>query len=387
MPLKSLIKLLQKISSKKPRPLTILDILPAEIIIYMAQFLPLSSTALFTLSCHTARATLGTRSWIRLWAEDQRQEHIEFLLQLSKDLPPYYVPCYHCRVLHSCKRRHSGRPTPRDPLYGWHITLCQRAETLGEVRKYIHEDFQFRTFQMAMKMHRLGLDHKFWLEHLCNTLTACRIKEKFPYLFKADTRIVDSSLLFRSHRVILMPRGLTIRNLGRYCFDICPHIRLVAGGAQANLPETSDCTMNHQHDPQRCVRKSGIVSCTACPTEYALSLEGCWEFGIAVIITTWMDLGEGQTALDPRWWSHLSNKYTASAAFRKARHPDGSRLVNKAPVRSKHVSIRDAFTQDKSSEFHSIVPLETAERLFRLPRDPFRGDEYLKRSMVFDLHQ
>lgn len=83
------------------------------------------------------------------------------------------------------------------------------------------------------------------------------------------------------------------------------------------MPETAGCTMNHQHGLQRCVRKSGIVTCIACPTEYELSVEECGEFGVAAIITKWMDLGEGQTILDPRWLSHLSNKYAASNVFRE----------------------------------------------------------------------
>jgi len=414
MPLKTFIKLLEKLSWKnssrhqsstheskicqsdvpkdghvlenpsEARPLTILEMLPPELIIYMAQFLPLSSTVLFTLSCHAACATLGTRYWTSLRAEDQHQQHIDFLSQLSKDLPPDYVPCYHCRVLHLCTIRYSDH-LPTRPLYQYDVTPCHKAEVLGKVSKHIHKDFQFRTFQMAMKKHRLGLDYELWLEFLCRQSTTCRIMQKFPSEFKADARIVDSSLLFRSQRVILIPPGLTIRNLDRCSFDICPHIRLVAHGAEANLPETAGCTMNHQHALQRCVRKSGIVPCTACPTEYDLSLEECGGFGVAAIITKWMDLGEGQTILDPRWLSHLSNKYAASDVFREVDGINGRRLVDRDPVRSNRVSIRDSFGQDESSGLDPILPLETAERLFQLPKLPVLRDKDLRRAMLFDL--
>jgi hypothetical protein len=148
-----------------------------------------------------------------------------------------------------------------------------------------------------MKKYRLGLDHEVWLECLCRRSTTRGIMQKFPSELKADARIVDSSLLFRSQRVILIPPGLTIRNLDRCSFDICPHNRLVAHGPEANLPETAECTMNHQHALQRCVRKSAVVPCTVCPTEYDLSLEECGGFGVAAIITKWMDLGE-----DRRSW-------------------------------------------------------------------------------------
>jgi hypothetical protein len=196
------------------RPLTILEMLPPELIIYMAQFLPLSSTVLFTLSCHAACAILGTRYWTSLQAEDQHQQHIDFLSQLSKDLPPDYLLCYHCRALHLCTIRYSDH-LPTRPLYQYDLTPCHKAEVLGKVSKYIHKDFQFRTFQMAMKKYRLGLDHELWLECLCRQSTKCRIMQKFPSEFKADARVIDGSLLFRSQRVILIPPGLTIRNLDR----------------------------------------------------------------------------------------------------------------------------------------------------------------------------
>jgi hypothetical protein len=369
------------------RPLTILEMLPPELIIYMAQFLPLSSTVLFTLSCHAACATLGTHYWTSLRAKDQHQQHIDFLSQLSKDLPPDYVPCYHCRVLHFGTIRYSDH-LPTRPLYQYDVTPCYKAEVLGKVSKYIHEDFQFRTFQMAMKKHRLGLDYKVWLECLCCQPTLYRIMQKFPSEFKVDARIVDSSLLLRSQCIILLPPGLTIHNLDRCSFNICPHIRLVAHGANANLPETAGCTMNHQHTLQRCVRKSGIVRCTTCPTEYDLSLEECGRFGVAVTITKWMDLGEGQTILDPRWFSHLSNKYTASDVFREVDSINGRRLVDRDHVRSNHVSIRDSFGRnDKSSRLDPVLPQKTVERLFQLSKRPVFRDEGLRRAILFDLYQ
>jgi len=377
-------KICKRIDSQTPskeRPLNILEMLPPELIIYMAQFLPLSSTVLFTLSCHAASAILGTRYWTSLRAKDQHQQHIDFLSQLSKDLPSDYVPCYHCLILHLCTIRYSDH-LPTRPVYQYDVAKCDRAEGLGKVSKYLHKDFRFRTFQMAMKQHLLGLDYKIWLECLCCELITRRIMQKFPSEFKADARIVDGSLLFRSKRIILIPPDLTIRNLDRYSFAMCPHIKLVTHGAEANLPETAGCTMNHRHASQRCVRKSDTIACTACPTEYNLRLEECGGFGVVAIITRWMDLGEGQTILDPRWWSHLSHKYTASDIFREVDGINGGRLIDRDPVQSKHISIRELFEQDKPFR---VLPIETAERLFQLPKLPVFRDKDWRRAMLFDL--
>jgi hypothetical protein len=140
--------------------------------------------------------------------------------------------------------------------------------------------------------------------------------------------------------------------------------------------------MNHQHGLQRCVRKSGIVPCIACPTEYELRLEECGEFGVAAIITRWMDLGEGRTILDPRWLSHLSNKYAASDVFGEVDGINGIKLVDRDPVRSNYVSIRGSFGQDKTSGVGPILPLETAERLFQLPKLPVLRAKDLRRAML-----
>ncbi|TAQ86372.1 hypothetical protein B7494_g5287 [Chlorociboria aeruginascens] len=390
MPFKTIIKLVRKLWSKKSttppilarpttppenrpttppilaRPTTppTLARLPPELIVHMVQFLPLSSAALFTLSCRAIYNILGTHYWTSLWTEGQHPQHIEFLSQLSKDLPPDYIPCYHCRVLHFCSlgdSHHSSYWVPFE-LYG---SLCRAAESNGRVSKYFHSNFNFRIFQMAMKRHRLGLDYEPWLKYLSLESTTCRINEKFPSEFKADVKIVDDSLLFRSQRVILIPPGLTIRGVDHNTFDLCPHIRFMDYGGRANLPETAGCTLNHQHGLQRCIRKSRIVPCTACPTEYEFSFEECEEFGVAVIITKWMDLGEGQTILDPKWLSHLDEEYTTSRIFWEIDSTSEISLVDKNPVQSNRISIRDSFGQDISSGPDS---LEIAARLFSLPK-------------------
>lgn len=137
-----------------------------EVIIYMAEFLPLSFKALFMLTCRKARDTLGTSYWKILQNGDQHQQHVEFLSQLSEDLPPDYVPCHHCRILHRCKISQGYGPKPTKPLYQNDWTLFRRAESSGNISFWIGKDFKFRTFQVAMKQYRLGLDYETWLNFL-----------------------------------------------------------------------------------------------------------------------------------------------------------------------------------------------------------------------------
>ncbi|KAL2069929.1 hypothetical protein VTL71DRAFT_14608 [Oculimacula yallundae] len=342
------------------RPLNILKKLHPELIIYLADFLPLSSAALLALSCRTAYEILGTRFWARLRADDEQLQCFKFLSLLSRDISrDDYVPCYHCHVLHVCGILHPNllQLAPL-PAYQYDMTLCKRAEVLGKVAKYMHNRFQFRTVQMAMKMYRLHLDYQPWLEALCYKPIALVVMREFPSEFKASVRIINGFLLLYSQLIILLPPGLTATDLNRCGFDLCPHIRLTAHGVAPNLPETNECAINHDHVIERCIRSSAITSCTSCPTEFQLRTEDCEDFGIAVIITKWMDLGKGETIADPKWWSHLSNEYIA---------PNSGPLLE-GQVRSDFISIRDAFRQLDSSKVDPILPLSDVKRLFHLSK-------------------
>jgi hypothetical protein len=83
--------------------------------------------------------------------------------------------------------------------------------------------------------------------------------------------------------------------------------------------------------------------------------------------------------------SHLSNEYAAFDVFREVDGINGRRLVDRDPVRSNRISIRDSFGQDESSGLDPILPLETAERLFQLPKLPVLRDKDLRCAMLFDL--
>ena len=135
--------------------------------------------------------------------------------------------------------------------------------------------------------------------------------------------------------------------------------------SRGKLPETAECTMNHNHGRQRCVRESRIVHCMECPTGYEFSLEECVEFGAAAIVTKRMDLGEGRSILDPKWLSHLSINNIASDAFREVSGSTGRRSNGGDPVRSNFVFIKDSFGPPW---LPPILPLKTAKSLSVLPR-------------------
>jgi hypothetical protein len=83
-----------------------------------------------------------------------------------------------------------------------------------------------------------------------------------------------------------------------------------------------------------------------------------------------MDLREERTIRDPKWWSHLGEKYTGSEVFREVDGINGRRLIDRDPVQSTHASIRASFGNYRSSGYNSILPLKVAQKLSQLPKLP-----------------
>lgn len=128
--------------------------------------------------------------------------------------------------------------------------------------------------------------------------------------------------------------------LDRVGFAICPHIKLVARGTGINMPDIFECALNHEHDMQRCVRKSDMLCCMECWTEYELRLTECGERGVAVVVQKWKDLGEGRTVLDPKWLSQLEGGYVEA---------DAAREVD-CTERERQGTIREAFEREEPGE-------------------------------------
>jgi hypothetical protein len=348
-------------SVHRPIPLesSTLGKLPPEIIVHVTRFLPNASAASFALCCGSIRGILGTRYWGALQAEDQQLEREAFLSLLERDLPDYIL-CYHCTILHTGnKARHEARIQPSTrPHCRYKATPCYNEEMLGGVRGYIHDDFRFAVFQKTMKRYRLGLDYSYHLNLLaCNT-TGRRSIEHFPFRCTAQARIIAGSLLLRVQQVVLIPSGRALKGVASCFIKICYHFDNVAVDPRARLPENVPCEIVHQHDLKQCIRYSGLKQCNYCPTEYRIDLQECGQHGVAVIITKWLDLGEGRTLLDPKWWSHLSTRYTNHGIFARADGIYKERLIDKAPVSFEAGSIQ--------ASFDSLLTQETVNELSQM---------------------
>jgi hypothetical protein len=108
-----------------------------------------------------------------------------------------------------------------------------------------------------------------------------------------------------------------------------------------------------------------LKQCNYCPTEYQIDLQECGQLGVAVVITRWLDLGEGQTFMDSKWWSRLSTSYTNHHVFAGAGGIYKKRLRDRAPMPFEAGSIHTSFEQNEHLAFE---PIQTPERVNELSK-------------------
>ena len=196
-----------------------------------------------------------------------------------------------------------------------------------------------------MKLYRQGLDYSRPLERLTCTFTGTR--ESIPYRFLSRATIVDGSLLLRVQESFLFPKGHQPQIPITARVGICHHVGIPGFTFEARLPEHAQCTLDHNHEVQQCIRSSGIRQCVYCPTEFQIELQDCADLGVALVTTKWLDLGEGRTVLDPKWWSRLSTKYTDHDLFAGMRGVYREDIEDRLPVQSELASIRDAIESEE----------------------------------------
>ena len=319
--------------------------LPPELIIYTTRFLPPDSAASFALCCHSIYAILGSRYWESLQTQDQQR--LAFLTLLERDLPKYIV-CHPCKILHLSQKEsdESGvRWDPSQPIF----RPCAREEFLGGIIGYIHQQFSFSTFQMAMKRYRLGLPYSDHLSRLGHDWTSHGYTgdEMLPYQSRAQAKIVARSLILRIQYVLLIPPHRTLQIPRWSPMSICPHIEIME--LNNRMLEDIQCKVKHNHSLRHCSKEFGLKQCYRCTTEYQLHLRERGQFGSVIVITKWLDLGEGRLRTDFKWRSHFIN----------TKRPAINTYIPKLG------SIRNSFEQDEPGGYQPFLGIPSVDELCR----------------------
>jgi hypothetical protein len=169
-----------------------LDNLPAEVLLNVAEFLPLSSAATLALCSRKIQSKMG---WAHLqeinkikWKpytnschsaddtalpcppqEQDRQTFLEFLDRDSLD----FIYCYYCKKLHKPGLTDSEKDIR--PFVDFHKRrACSQVHSYYKPHNYLHQDFTFSRAKNVMKHHRAGLDCTSLIKDLSRTVTKLR---------------------------------------------------------------------------------------------------------------------------------------------------------------------------------------------------------------------
>lgn len=193
-------------SSSPPCLLT----LPLELLLQIAGFLPLSSTLCLSLSCKPLYHALGPRTQSSLRIDEHRDQKLQFLDKLARELPRYLL-CHACCTLHlrennnknvnnsnvdNNNKKHANAVSERPAPMHWHLyRACEKLP--GGINCCQHYYLRYKLVQLALRTHNLtspahGIPVSV-LAHSCTTTTWQGQRLEFELL----PRIVDGRFMLR----------------------------------------------------------------------------------------------------------------------------------------------------------------------------------------------
>lgn len=276
-----------------------LDILPLELILHIARFLPPESTLSFSLCCWPIHSILQSQ-YIKIIKEVQHLDRYKFLTLLERDLPNHIL-CYSCKRLHAMKNAHEHFYSYWQRYsYSGGILPCWQADYNTIVTLYIHSAFCFTVFQMTMKLYRQGLDYSRLLKLLSHQ-TQTYSERGYIEHCTASSKIVAGSLFIRQQkRFTTTQRITTLRDIS---FVICPHTRFSSLKVVNKYRDIKNLTYwKESHGYQN---RNRLIKCKYCLTEFQIDFKEFGKQGNAIYFIKWQDLGHGVSPLDHKWQSHI----------------------------------------------------------------------------------
>jgi hypothetical protein len=294
--------------------------LPTEILQLIGSFLPLSSAALLTLTCHTILSKLNTTYLTPLKASlppsQYRDPHgsliifprathggeLEaFLILLSLDLPDH-IYCYFCRLIHLSAYLSSNQPDSSH--------ACTRIKPKYLYYRSIPTSLTFPLLNSVSKRSsRFNISPTTALQPLTQTRTLFR--PTFTRQISTLAKHTNNAILLRStHWLLIAISGplsvLQFPHLFRA--ELCPHIQLLEFllNTFKSRVFSSSGPLDTTPTPTDRVTNSGLFQCKHCATEFEIdsaTTRSRHEFALRV--TVWQDFGACESPWDPMWEDHF----------------------------------------------------------------------------------
>lgn len=315
-----------------------------ELISQVAELLPTSSAAAFSLTCGPVQTMLGSKYVSQLRSKDDNLQRDIFLALLANDMPDH-ISCHYCKLLHPVTaaipsqyyqyvRRYKCADVNPYPI-------CA-ASNYHNHAQYIHMEFSPALFQMVMKRARNGLDYSDQISRM-NTTRIIK-DEGCVILTKSSARITKEtkSLMYRVQTCARIPSGKR-EDWPQHGFvgvTLCQHKWRFGRTDERWREETYNEFYRRWNDGNF---QSASGSCRNCPTDWQLDLRDFGAEGRVLYITKWIHLGKDVT--DPNWSNLVGNThrdYNCGTGF-----------------------LRKKLEQSETFDFELVLEAEEIEELFK----------------------
>ena len=290
---------------RRSRPIahesSLLGSLPPELILHIAQFLPLESTLSFCLCCWPIYSLLKLQ-YVKIIKDDQQLDRYKFLTLLERDLPDHIL-CYYCRRLHAIKKAHQYFYSSYRFYQEGDIWPCCYVDSENMSNLFIHPAFSFTVFHMMMKRYRQGFDYS-KLSKLLSHQSENYVDYSYSTVEKhsSSSKIVAGSLFIRDQRRFMIPPTQPITMSENVLLTICRHITFSSCGRK----DRDIMRIARWRESRHYQNGNRPIKCQYCFTEFRIDFKEFGNGSTAIYVTNWKDLGHSLSPPDPKWCSHIS---------------------------------------------------------------------------------
>lgn len=285
--------------------------LPTELLLHIISFLRPSDLASLSLCNRLLHSTLNEIAVKLLECRKVGLDHEyeDLLINLSRDLPGIFY-CYTCHELQKVARLETPRTGCK--LDGLNCTKHYDPQNRPGWSSGTNYNFIYSHLQLIMSRHRLGPVHGIPLSELALTnITKWYRTPHFQdnHAFNAEGRIVSDALCLRLQDILVFPYEATRRLDWDLGVRICAHVDLPRYHSAHSILW---CQMRRMRVPasrgEGCERCDALMRCSKCRTEFEVQCRAMEGGLVALIITKWIPLGQGQNPHDRDWRRHLPSR-------------------------------------------------------------------------------
>ncbi|CAG8924129.1 unnamed protein product [Penicillium salamii] len=287
-----------------------LDNLPVELLLSTTDFLSVDDWICLSL-CNRRLFAIYHRRYNS--TQLPREIKLSVLGRLERDRPEYFI-CYTCLILHKDDGSEFLGLNPNPFTLQSCPLPCSPKVRIGLLLRNFDcaRDFQFLEIQLAMRRFYLGDPFGTSSEALSYTQVTVRSEiSNITSIFSTDAQICSEqlALYFRIQHVMVVPSNEWRLLLEPFCSSIFAHMKSFPCQHMESHRWDPSYRWDQVMNPVRLAYLSGEknpssdLSCHYCNTDARIEIR---EHGscVALILTSWINLGSGLTPDDRRWKIH-----------------------------------------------------------------------------------